>query len=101
MLSISEALVKYNLFHYFELWYDNSTFPSYQNWEKIVRDKILAFESETWSQICEAHPDILDRTVLKICHLWSLADEYPDLVIRMDTQVRLMGNFGTMDSFRG
>ena len=27
-------------------------------------------------------------------HFWSLADEYPDLVTRMHTQVMLMGKFG-------
>ena len=58
-LTISEVLVKYNLFHYFGSWYNNSTFPSNQNWRKTVRDKILAFESETWSRFCETHPDML------------------------------------------
>ena len=29
LFSISEALVKYNLFHHFESWYNSSTFPSY------------------------------------------------------------------------
>ena len=53
MLSISEVLV-----NYFESWYNNFTFPSYQSWKKIVRDKILAFESEPWSQFREAHPDL-------------------------------------------
>ena len=27
-------------------------------------------------------------------HFWSLADEYPDLVTRMHTQVRLIRNIG-------
>ena len=65
-----------------------------QNWKKIVRDKILAL----WSQFCEVH---LDMRVTQACfenmpphHCWSLADEYPDLVTRMHTQVRLMGNSG-------
>ena len=31
MLSISEILVKYNLFHCFESWYNNFMFLSYQN----------------------------------------------------------------------
>ena len=72
--------------------------PSYESWKKIVRDTILAFESETWSQFCEVHPD---RRVTQAHfenmpphHFWSLADEYPDLVTRMHRQVMLMGNFG-------
>ena len=83
MLSISEVLVKYNLFNYFDSWFNNSTFPSYKVWEKIVRDTVLAFESDTWPQCCEAH---LDMRVAQVCfegmpprHFWSLADEYPDL----------------------
>ena len=31
---------------------------------------------------------------MSIQQFWSLADEYPDLVTRFDTQARLMGNFG-------
>ena len=51
MLSISEMLVKYNLFHYFESWCNNSTFSSYQNCKKIVRDKILP-----WISLAEEEP---------------------------------------------
>ena len=32
-------------------------------------------------------------------HLWSLADEYSDLVTGMPSQVGLMGNFGLNGSF--
>ena len=32
LFSISEALVKYNLFHHFESWCNSSTFPSFENW---------------------------------------------------------------------
>ena len=98
MLSTSEVLVKYKLFDYFESWYNNSTFPCYQNWKKIVRCKILAFESETWSQFCEAHPDIRVTQAsfenMPPHHFWSSTDKYSDLVTRMHTQVRLMSNFG-------
>ena len=58
MLSISEVLVKYDLFQYFELWFNNSTFPTYTYWKRIVRDKILVFERDAWSQFCHSHPDI-------------------------------------------
>ena len=51
-----------------------------------------------WSQFCEAHPDM---RVVWACfenmpprHFWFLANEYPDLVTRMHTQVRVMGSFG-------
>ena len=46
LLGISEALVKYDLFHHFESWYNSSTFPSYENWKRIVRDRIQVFEND-------------------------------------------------------
>ena len=49
LLSISEALVKYDLFQYFELWFHNSTFPTFTDWKRIVRDKIQVFERDAWS----------------------------------------------------
>ena len=42
MLSFSELLVKYGLFQYFESWFNDSTFPAYTDWKRIVRDKIQA-----------------------------------------------------------
>ena len=40
MLSINEVLVKYDLFQYFESWFINSTFPTYTDWKRNVRDRI-------------------------------------------------------------
>ena len=40
MLSISEVLVKYHQFQCVESWSNDRTFPTYTNWEGIVRDKI-------------------------------------------------------------
>ena len=78
--------------------HNNSTFPSYQNWKKIVTDEILALESDTWSQFCEVHPYMCVAQAcfqnMPPCHFWPLADEYPDLVTRMHAHVRLMGKFG-------
>ena len=58
LLSTSEALVKHDLFHHFESWYNSSTFPYYENWKRIVRDKIRVFENDAWLQFCDNHPDI-------------------------------------------
>ena len=98
LLSISEVLVKYDLFHHFKSWYNSSTFPSYENWKRIVKDRIRVFENDAWLQFCDNHPDI---TIIHTCFenisppdFWSLADEYPDLVTRLHTQARLMGSFG-------
>ena len=98
LLSISESLVKYDLFHHFESWYNSSTFPFYENWKRIVRDRIRVFEKDAWLQFCDNHPDI---HIIQTCFenlsppdFWSLADGYPDLVTRLHTQARLMGGFG-------
>ena len=65
--SISEALVKHDLFHHFESWYNSSTFPIYENWKRIVRDRIQVFENDAWLQLCDNHKtSILFRPVLKI-----------------------------------
>ena len=98
MLSISEVLVKYDLFQYFESWFNNSTFPTYTDWKRTFRDRIQVFERDAWSQFCDCHPDIhVAQTCsesLSIQQFWSIADVYPDLLTRLHTQARLMGNFG-------
>ena len=98
LLSISGALGKYDLFHHFQSWYNSSKFPSYENWKRIVRDRIRVFENDAWLQFCDNHPDI---HIIQTCcenmslpDFWSLADEYPDLVARVHTQARLLGSFG-------
>ena len=96
-LSISEVLVKYDLFQYFESCFNNSTFPTYTDWKIIVRDRIQYVERDARSQFCDAHPDIhVAQTCfenMSIQQFWSIADEYPDLVTRTHTQARLMGSF--------
>ena len=46
LLNISEALVKYDLFLHFRSWYNSFTFPSYENWKRIVRDRIQVFKND-------------------------------------------------------
>ena len=58
MVSISEVLVRYDLFPYCESWFNDSTFPTYIDWKRIVRDKIQVFEGDAWSQFCNSHPDV-------------------------------------------
>ena len=75
---------------------------SYENWKRIVRFRIRVFENDAWLQFCDNHPDI---HIIQTCFgnmsppdFWSLADECPDLVVRLHTQARLMGSFGLNDS---
>ena len=46
--SICEALNKYDLFHYFQSWVLDSSFPSYSHWKSIVKTKIRERESREW-----------------------------------------------------
>ena len=98
LFSISEALVKYDLFHHFRSWCNSSTFPTSENGTRIVRDRIQVFENDAWLQFCDNHPDMhIAQTCfenISSSDFWSLANEYPDLVARLHTQARLMGSFG-------
>ena len=96
--SICEALNKYDLFHYFQSWFLDSSFPSYSHWNSIVKTKIHERESREWHQFCTDH---LGMHVAQEClanvspeQFWSIADNYPDLVKCLHVQIRLAGNFG-------
>ena len=39
--SICEALNKYDLFNYFEIWFNSSTFPTYGNWKSLSKMKFV------------------------------------------------------------
>ena len=55
--SICDSLYKYNLFHYLELWFSESIFPTYTNWKTIVKTKILEKEVDNWNLFCIHHPE--------------------------------------------
>ena len=98
LATICDSLHKYNLFHYLELWFRESTFPTYSNWKTIVKIKILEKEADDWFHFCSDHPRMrVAQTCLENIppyQFWSIADHYPDLVSRLYVQIRLMGNFG-------
>ena len=93
-----DSLYKYNLFHYLEVWFSESIFPTYTNWKTIVKTKILEKEVDSWYLFCIRHPSM---RVAQAClenmspdQFWSIADLYPGLVRHLHVQIRLMGNFG-------
>ena len=94
--SICEALNKYDLFNYFEIWFNSSTFPTYGNWKSIVKNKVRDLESKLLLEFCSGHPNMhVAQTCLENVSpskFWSLADLYLDLVSGLHTEVRLMGN---------
>ena len=56
--SIAESLEKFDLFYYFETWYNNSIFSTYPNWKNIVRDRIIHFEKSACHSYCDTHPEM-------------------------------------------
>ena len=95
LATICDSLHKYNLFHYHEVWFRESTFPTYSNWKTIVKTKIL---EDDWFRFCSDHPNMrVAQTCLKNIssyQFWPITDRYLDLVSRFHVQIRLMGNFG-------
>ena len=86
------------MFHYLELWFSESIFPTYTNWKTIVKTKILEKEVDNWNLFCIHHPRM---RVAQAClenispdQFWSIADLDPNLVRYLHVQIRLMGNFG-------
>ena len=102
---ICEALQKYDLFDHFKAWFYDCIFPTYTEWKKIVRRKVRERQKGIWSDFCSSHPDLkVAQDCLNNVHpeyFWSLANQYPDLVKRLHTQVRLMCNFGFNGAFHG
>ena len=66
--------------------------------EKIVRRKVSERQEGLWSDFCSSHPDLkVAQDCLNNVHpeyFWSLANQYPDLVKCLHTQVTVMCNFG-------
>ena len=96
--SICDSLYKYNLFHYLELWFSESIFPTYTNWKTIVKTKILEKEVDNCYPFCIHHPS---KRVAQAClenispdQFWSIVDLYLDHVRHLHVQIRLMQNFG-------
>ena len=54
--SICEALNKYDLFNYFQIWFNSSPFPTYSNWKSTVKNKVRDLESRLWLEFCSGHP---------------------------------------------
>ena len=85
--SIWEALHKFDLFHYFDKWFQNSIFPTYMSWKMIVKRKIKDHEENAWLSFVSDHPNFL---MARYClanvspeKVWAITTEYPDLVCRL------------------
>ena len=64
--SICKALHKHDLFNYFEIWFSSSTFPTYDNWKSIVKNKVRDMENRLWLEFCAGHPNMGDFVQLPL-----------------------------------
>ena len=77
LATICDSLHKYNLFHYLEVWFKESIFPTYSNWKTIMKTKLLEKEADDWFRFCGDH---LSMRVAQACfenisyQFWSIAD---------------------------
>ena len=95
LLSICEALHKYELFSYFDSWFSDFVLPTYSTWKSIVKTEIRDSEENTWENSVLAYPSYkLANACVSPQMFWSISNQYPDLFTRPDVQIRLMGNFG-------
>ena len=53
--SICVTLNKYDLFNYFEIWFNGSTFPTYGNWKSTVKNRVRDLENTLWLEFCSGH----------------------------------------------
>ena len=52
--SIIEAFNKYDLFHFFVLWFHDCTFPTNSNCKWIMKTKMRNFEDNALADYCQA-----------------------------------------------
>ena len=55
---INELLFKFELSSYFQDWFVNSVFPSYNEWKSIVNQRIYEYKNATWVTYCACHPHL-------------------------------------------
>ena len=96
--SICEALHKFDLYIYFDEWFQYSIFPTYTSWKLIVKRKIKDYEENAWLSFVNDHPNFqIARSCLANLSpekFWAITAEYPDLVCRLHVQIRMMGWLG-------
>ena len=95
--SISQALHKFDLFLYFDEWFQNLIFPTYtsRSWKLIVKGRIKDYEENAWLSFVSDHPNFqIARSCLANLSpetFRAITAEYPDLVCRLHVQIRMMG----------
>ena len=88
---------KYSLSDYFDNWTRNRIFPSYFDWKRIAKSRIVAHENNAWTEYASVHQDVetLDKTFSCMANneFWEIVDRIPDLAFKRNLQIRLTGQF--------
>ena len=96
--TIFEALSKHDLLIYLEEWRKTAIFPTYSVWKNLVKERIILFEKNRWSDHCLNHPNMeISRLFLENMPpdtFWLISNKFPDLVKHLHQQVRLIANYG-------
>ena len=116
--SIYKALnIKYDLFNYFEIWFNSSTFPTNGNWKSIVKNKVHDLESRLWLEFCSGHPGggtpylniwggLAQRSeskapkyLSKKINIKKMLKSYPLNILKVQSESSKIGNLGQIFIF--
>ena len=96
--TIFEALSKHDLLIYLEEWRKTAIFPTHSVWKNLVKERIILFEKNRWSDHCLNLPNMeISRLFLENMPpdtFWSISNKFPGLVKHLHQQVRLIANYG-------
>ena len=95
---ITEICKKYDLFHLFLNWATENHAMSYDEWKCTLTNRISIFEnslSETYTEN-HSHMSLFHQSFTEISpsNYWKITSLYPDLVCKVNIQLRLIGNYG-------
>ena len=93
-----EALSKHDLLIYLEEWCKTAIFPAYSVWKNLVKERIILFEKNRWSDHCLNHPNMeiswLFLENMSPDMFWLISNKFADLVKHLHQQVHLIANYG-------
>ena len=94
---IAQSLKMFDLTPYLLLWQRVSIFPMYRKWKQIVNYRIFKLESGAFATHALEKPIVeftLSAFPVAPCKFWELTSINPDLVLKFQTQLRLLVNSG-------
>ena len=89
---------KYDLYDLFLAWATEDQCVNYSEWKCALKNRINTYENCLWETYVESHLylSLLHQTFSEISATgyWTVTYSYPDLVPKLNIQLRLMVNFG-------